>query len=120
MATPGTRHHFASSSKSLLARLLGLLLCVHVSASLGRAERRVPAPATPKQYLIHLPGIGGHLLPDDWMLSGLKDGGVRAEVEIYDWTNGAPGSAALNAYDQNRRQAQLVAKKILTIRQADP
>ena len=44
------------------------------------------------------------------LLNGLADGGLQAEVDLYDWTCDDPGFNALWARDRNDRQAQIVAE----------
>jgi pimeloyl-ACP methyl ester carboxylesterase len=54
------------------------------------------------------------------MLAGLRDGGVKANFVICDWTNDDPGIAALQGYARNHLQAQRIADLILAHRAADP
>src|SRR5215210_2278940 len=44
------------------------------------------AAPTTQPYLLHLPGIGGHLRIDDNLIAGLRDGGTDGWLRIYDWT----------------------------------
>src|SRR5690242_1423818 len=46
----------------------------------------VLAIPTTQPYLLHLPGIGGHLPLDDHLILGLREGGIDGWLEIYDWT----------------------------------
>src|SRR5438128_1443520 len=84
---------------------LSALLLVCVAAA--------PAQAPAKPYLLHLCGIGGYMRIDRNMLQGLKQAGLDAEVEHYDWTVNDPGLHALVAYDRNRQQAKVIAQKII-------
>jgi hypothetical protein len=76
--------------------------------------------AAEKPYLLHLPGVGGHLPIDDALIGGLRQGGLDAEVQIYDWTAGQPGMAALMNYQQNREQAAVIAELIQRVRRESP
>ena len=66
-------------------------------------------------YIIVLPGIEGRSCFNIDLAQGLADGGVQAAIEIYDWTTGVLSLFLyhLRALDRNRRQASLVAKKIV-------
>jgi hypothetical protein len=70
--------------------------------------------------VLHLPGIGGPRLCDHRMLAGLRDGGVKANFVICDWTEDDPGIAALQGYARNRREAQRIADLITAHAVADP
>lgn len=65
-----------------------------------------------KEYLLHLPGIGGEMRIDGRFVQGVRDGGFTGAITIYDWTRGQPGMPALLAYDANHEEAKTVAKKI--------
>jgi len=81
----------------------------------ARAEAEVHlAPLTPplRAYHLHLPGIGGKMRIDRYMVQGLRDSELDADIEVYDWTAGDPGIDALLAYERNREQAKHVAKMI--------
>ncbi|MGB7159378.1 MAG: hypothetical protein WBD40_15025 [Tepidisphaeraceae bacterium] len=84
----------------------------------GRAAIESPPP--PRPYLLHLPGIGGKRSIDRMLTEGLVQGGMDAEVEIYDWTQDDPGLSALYARQRNERQADRVAQMIVTRYRADP
>jgi hypothetical protein len=71
-----------------------------------------PLKADLRPYILHLPGIGGYMNIDRAMIWGLHDGGVKADVDVYDWTEGDPGMDALTAHDRNRAEAQIIADKI--------
>jgi pimeloyl-ACP methyl ester carboxylesterase len=90
---------------------LGVLCVLAVQLSAAK-------PAKP--YLLHLPGIGGHMRIDDLLISGLRQGDVDAAIEIYDWTENDPGFPALMAVDRNHREAQLVADRIAKVFHAHP
>lgn len=109
---------------------LWLLLCI----VLGLATVAVGGPATQPAsadilladvsvrgpLLLHLPGIGGYLGCDRRMLSGLRDGGVNANIVVYDWTESDPGIHALQAYQRNQREAAKIADLIAAHAAADP
>jgi alpha-beta hydrolase superfamily lysophospholipase len=63
-------------------------------------------------YLLHLPGIAGHMRIDDMLTSGLMLGGIDAQVEIDDWPGDTRGLAALGAIERNRQQARRIAEKL--------
>lgn len=67
-------------------------------------------PAPP--YLLHLPGIGGHMAIDDALLRGLKEGGITGKLELYDWTGIDRGLPALGHQNRHREQAKIVADRL--------
>lgn len=73
-----------------------------------------------KIFLLHLPGVGGHLRIDDLLVEGLRQGRLNAEVQIFDWTAGDPGLGALGGLQRNLAQAQRIADRIVQIHRADP
>lgn len=66
-----------------------------------------------KTYVIHLPGIGGLMRIDRLLTGGLTNGGLKADIQVYDWTNGNPGLPALGAIDRNKVEARKVAELIV-------
>ena len=86
----------------------------------ARAIAPPPPPPPPKPYLLHLPGIGGERSIDRMLTQGLVQGGVEAEVEIYDWTATDAGLNALYARRRHQREADAVACKITERFRADP
>src|SRR5262249_2255583 len=62
--------------------------------------------------LLHLPGVGGHLVIDDLLVSGLQQGKIDGPAEIYDWTHGNPGVPALFGIDHNRAEASKISQHI--------
>ncbi|HEY1923532.1 MAG TPA: hypothetical protein VGG44_12340 [Tepidisphaeraceae bacterium] len=70
--------------------------------------------------LLHLPGVAGLIGVDRRMIAGLRDGGVTANIVIYDWTEHDAGIHALQAYDRNQHEAQLIASLIAAHAAADP
>jgi pimeloyl-ACP methyl ester carboxylesterase len=83
-------------------------------------DLRASAPPTTRPFLLHLPGIGGHMRIDDLVTQGIVQGGLVAEVRIYDWTNGNPGMPALAAYDRNRQEAERIAQVLKDLHLQDP
>jgi hypothetical protein len=79
-----------------------------------------PAVSAKGPWLLHLPGIAGYLNCDRRLLSGLRQGGVVAQFQVYDWTDHDPGLHALHAYDRNRAEAHKIADLIQARAQADP
>lgn len=109
-----------------IALLLFPLLVLVVGCSPHRDRTRAadidasaPGPP-PRPYLLHLPGIGGHRSIDRMLTEGLVQGGVDADVEIYDWTDTDAGLGALYARNRHAREADIVARKIAERFRADP
>jgi hypothetical protein len=73
-----------------------------------------------RPFLLHLPGIGGHMLIDDRMTAGLIEGGLNVELEIYDWTDNDSGLPALGNYTRNQVQAARIAERLTAVYRADP
>jgi hypothetical protein len=72
----------------------------------------VKAVPTTQPYLLHIPGIGGHLPLDDHLLRGLQDGGIIGGIELYDWTGTDRGLIALMQEQRHARQSEIVAKML--------
>ena len=106
-----------------LVILFGLLIAAGCNHATNTREARAIAPSPPpppKPYLLHLPGIGGERSIDRMLTQGLVQGGVEAEVEIYDWTATDSGLSALYARQRHQREADVVARKITARFRADP
>ena len=102
--------------------------------SLGIAAPAVGGPATrptPEEILqaritdkgpllLHFPGIAGPRWCDRRLLAGLRDGSVKANFVIYDWTEHDPGIHALQAYQRNQREAKKIADLLVAHAAADP
>ena len=73
-----------------------------------------------RPYLLHLPGIGGTLVFDHWYVEALRNGGLDAYCEIYNWTCDDPFIHALQAYDRNKEQSTIVAGMITARRRQAP
>ncbi len=83
------------------------------------ATRAVVSPP-PRPYLLHLPGIGGERSIDRMLTQGLVQGGIEAQVKIYDWTDTDAGLNALYARQRHEREADAVARMIAAKYRADP
>ena len=101
--------------------LLVLLLTFGAPApvALAAAADEASQPKA-REHLIHLPGIAGARSLDRYFVAGIRDGGYRGEVEIYDWTAGEPGISALLARARNEKQADKIAARIEKLLKADP
>jgi pimeloyl-ACP methyl ester carboxylesterase len=105
-------------SVRILAVLLPLLssLCCQQAAENAAARNASPvsvqadAPIAPQHtYLLHLPGIGGHMRIDDNLLRGLQKGSAADELELYDWTGADRGMISLGNVKRHEQQSQLIA-----------
>lgn len=102
----------------LALTLVGLLPCLPGCVYSTLPSRPPATPHTP--YLVHLPGIAGDTLVDRWFVSGLRDGGIRADAEIFDWTGHGGWIEGLQSYEHNRNQAQQLADRITNRVRAEP
>ncbi len=100
--------------------VLAAVMCVAIGASSSGQETRPAEKPIGKDYLLHLPGIGGAKRIDRNVTTGIRDGGFDGEIEIYDWTEKDPGMHALLAYDRNHKEAKLIADKIAARAAAEP
>lgn len=91
--------------------MAGLIVVVGLLAGGVRGEER---------FILHLPGIGGHMYADDQLVEGLRAGGFEGQIEIYDWTCGDPGVPALHARRRNLEEAQKIARRIVEEREGHP
>jgi pimeloyl-ACP methyl ester carboxylesterase len=69
-----------------------------------------------------LPGIEGQSRLNRNIATGLDRGGVKAAIEIFDWTSGIPGNFVGNLvnYRRNREKARLLASRIVAYREKRP
>src|SRR5437763_9548964 len=65
-----------------------------------------------KTYLLHVPGMGGLMNIDRSVTSGLLQGGIEADLQIYDWTGTDRGLASLANVRRHEEQSQVVANII--------
>jgi hypothetical protein len=106
--------------------LFGALLTI-VSAAAGQATTQVSPTDSFRAIvlakgplLLHLPGVGGYRGIDHHLIAGLRDGGVQANIVVYDWTEQHPGITALQAYQSNHQEAHRVADLLAEHAVADP
>ena len=90
-------------------------LVVTVSLICGfRALAASPSTQPSRPFLLHLPGIAGKCWLDSALLSGLRQGGLAADTEIFDWTCKDPGLDSLLARARNQDQAAKIAEHLTT------
>lgn len=72
------------------------------------------APRYENGLVIILPGIEGKSIFNRNLAVGLDEGGVRAAIEVFDWTTGVPGAFVYNLADieRNRREARRIAQRV--------
>jgi hypothetical protein len=85
-----------------------------------RRDQALVAAKAKGPLLLHLPGIAGQIGVDRRLVAGLKDGGIKARIFIYDWTEFDAGIHALHAFDRNQIEAEFVARLIIAHHDADP
>jgi pimeloyl-ACP methyl ester carboxylesterase len=88
-------------------RFIPVLLVLSLIGAAGSPEQR----ATPA-WLLHVPGMGGKMVIDRLLTSGLLEGGIEAKLEIFDWTGEDRGPIALVQVARHETQSTLLAKKI--------
>jgi len=118
--TKGTEKKLGIRSPILLCLCLWLPLLgcgskPYSEATIAQAESPPPRP-----QLIHLPGIGGHMRIDDNLIAGLKQGGLDADMRIYDWTGPDRGIIALGSATRHSDESSKVAEMITAIYRANP
>lgn len=84
-----------------------------------KASASPPAPP-PQPYLLHLPGVSGESIVDHTLVQGFREGGLNAQIEIYDWTEHDTGVPALQAIGRNKQQAKKISQMIEARFRADP
>jgi hypothetical protein len=91
------------------------------ATALGVAATQAAGPIdTAHAWLLHVPGIAGVTQLDQTLTDGIRDGGFKGEIEVYDWTGEQRGIAALVNRERNEREAQKIAKRILEHRRKRP
>lgn len=70
--------------------------------------------------VIHLPGIGGHRLPDEMVKTGLTQAGLGAEIYIYDWTGIDEGLNALTNDTRHVDESRIIADLITSAARRQP
>jgi pimeloyl-ACP methyl ester carboxylesterase len=110
----------------MIARPLALLLLLLLSQATfaqtqpTSAPSTAPAPVEHDTYLLHLPGMGGLMTIDRTLTRGLLQGGIEADLQIYDWTGTDRGLASLMNVRRHREQSKIVADLILQRRKLQP
>jgi pimeloyl-ACP methyl ester carboxylesterase len=87
-------------------------LIIQVFLLLSAARGWAAGGPTTRPLVVHLPGIGGFMFIDRGMIAGLVGGGVKAQIQAYDWTVHDPGIDALHDYDRNHKEAAYLAEMI--------
>lgn len=82
-------------------------------APLAAADGSPTSRAVGPSLLVHLPGIGGHLFPDIFLVDGLRDAGVRDDVVVYNWAGRFAGLGALLRRDRHDELARRVAALVV-------
>jgi pimeloyl-ACP methyl ester carboxylesterase len=57
---------------------------------------------------------------DDSLIAGLRDGGIDAEIQIYDWTGPDRGLVSLGSTTRHASESAKVAEMITSIARAEP
>jgi len=86
-------------------------------SKLGKADRMGNG------YVIVLPGIEGYSALNVNIAKGLADGGVKAGIEVYDWTFGGSvltAVANLRVESHHRSEARKIARKIVAYQDKHP
>ena len=122
MRNPRKNCRFPIDTIGRAANLAGLALLL-----LGSAGCRVPghmrsAERIRRGMVFVLPGIEGRSVWNLNIALGLDEGGVTSAIDIFDWTTGMPAGYLINLTDleRNRRQARLLADKIVAHREKYP
>ncbi|MEO6435161.1 MAG: hypothetical protein ABIP55_05310, partial [Tepidisphaeraceae bacterium] len=74
----------------------------------------------PREFHLHLNGIGGYRGVDRGMIRGLRDGGYAGEVKAYDWTGDDVGLAALTVKRRHKEQSAAIAQILIDQARAHP
>src|SRR4051794_34007954 len=98
--------------RSIIAFTLLLRLVSPCAFAQATLPTTVPA-IEHKTYLLHLPGMGGLMNIDRSVTSGLLQGGIEADLQIYDWTGTDRGLASLANVRRHEEQSQVVANIIV-------
>lgn len=84
---------------------LALILAVFLAPNARADEKPV--------WLVHVPGMGGEMPIDHLVTRGMVDGGLDAEVMIFDWTGNDRGPVALAQMKRHATQSSLLADLIV-------
>src|SRR5688572_15668631 len=88
---------------------LAFVLILMIARLAGAQPTTAPSE---KAWLLHLPGIGGEMRIDHLFTQGLAQGGVEADIQIYDWTGVDRGMVALMQSKRHAEQSTIVAQMI--------
>ena len=101
-------------------RLIAVLICVCIRGTFAQS----PDSTAKHWQILHLPGIGGERMIDEFMVRGLVSGlesrNIHVNDQIYDWTEDEDGLLALSDQKLHARQSQDVSLLIQKIRRAHP
>ena len=101
--------------------ILPLLLFLSLAHGSFAQTQPTTAPAIEHStYLLHLPGIGGLMNIDRLLTSGLLQGGIEADLQIYDWTGPDRGLASMTNVKRHEEQSQIVSRMILQRHEQQP
>ena len=92
--------------------LLSILFCLFLTGCSTQSTTGAKSIVAEPPYLLHLPGIGGHMGIDDALLRGLREGGISGTIDLYDWTDIDRGLPALGNQSRHREQASIVARRL--------
>jgi acetyl esterase/lipase len=95
---------------SYSCRLFAVVLALVGTFAL--AGEGASSPETERPYLLHLNGIGGLRNIDRWLVRGIVDAGLDAEVELYDWTTNQTGIESLINAKLHDEQSTIIARKL--------
>ena len=88
--------------------------CCSVPKRFGDPRMVCPPERLDRGYTIILPGIFGYDPRNPCITKGLLDAGVPTAIEVYDWTRGFWYMMQnLRGVERNRRQARMLAAKIV-------
>lgn len=105
-----------------VAAAAGLLLLPLLSGCWGTVTRIDSPQRAAQGYVLILPGIEGKSYLNTRIAKGLNDGNVFYTIEVYDWTAGSVMlfPVTLRYLERNKREAAIVADKILAYQRAHP
>lgn len=103
-----------------MRRLFIVILVLAARAFAGAPTTQPISHDDPRPLIFHLPGIGGHRMPDVWLTQGLLAGGIDAEIYIYDWTGEDEGLNALTNVTRHEEQSSIIAEQIAAVVKRQP
>jgi hypothetical protein len=102
-----------SNARPIAAILLIVLTGLYQGVRAAEADR-------PAYFHLHLPGIGGERMIDHLLVRGLRQAGLKARSEIYDWTGPDVGLRALSNASRHQEQARIIAEMLTRQHRAEP